>query len=407
MSKMFRIGSNLSEAFADTKRFTLIAIGLSFLQTILTIIPEVVILLTINEFFGRTFNANNADAGSLPIIFVYFSLFIFAQLFQFVLVVDAALSLNSMQIIAVSVFNFVTTTYTAIQIVQIIRLKACAEAIISGVSLTTTSKVSFKDPDTNCKVYDLPDDFSRILSANLGFFNTSWVWEIALVAICGLCAILTIFAARETIRRWGWQIWKRSTGADVEKRYILQTYYFFVLFLKLNIFSAVCLITQLIVLFYYSRKETSRTKPPSGTGIQDSVGGTAITDIATLIGLAVTAVASVVYFFMGYMAVRKGSIAMMLLFCMILIATSFVAIAIIVVPYLKIDNQFVVQFQELVAGATIFLTVFSSICVLLNSTLLAIGFQSLRNFSHKEYREIVTPPKNKPQEYATPSLELE
>jgi hypothetical protein len=79
-------------------------------------------------------------SGASPIINVYYGLFIFALLFQFVGAIDASVQRNTIQVIAVAGFNVFTFCYSIIQIFQTNSLRACVSEFSNIVGKTIVTR---------------------------------------------------------------------------------------------------------------------------------------------------------------------------------------------------------------------------------------------------------------------------
>jgi hypothetical protein len=105
------------------------ALLLSFSQALLISALELTILLLtlsgLREMFGFT-------SGTAGIIVIYFALFLLAQIFQALLSLDAFWSKNTVQVVAIGVFNICVTAYAFVQIRQLSLLRTCGELFVTA-----------------------------------------------------------------------------------------------------------------------------------------------------------------------------------------------------------------------------------------------------------------------------------
>lgn len=105
------------------------ALLLSISQALLVSALELTILLLtlsgLREMFGFT-------SGTAGIIVIYFVLFLMAQVFQALLSLDAFWSKNTVQVVAIGVFNVCITAYAFVQIRQLNLLRNCGELFVTA-----------------------------------------------------------------------------------------------------------------------------------------------------------------------------------------------------------------------------------------------------------------------------------
>ncbi|KAI9294800.1 hypothetical protein K502DRAFT_324644 [Neoconidiobolus thromboides FSU 785] len=156
----------------------------------------------------------------------YFSLFLFAQFFQFILCVDAALYQNTIQISMLALFNFLLLFYACTQLYQTTSLKENIKMILQQ------------------KLDELPSTATII---NL---------EISIIVILVLFATSFAFVAYKLYQEYGWNLYKRI-GADLQLKRMFMVYHVFVMILKFDILFFISFSTQYLVLVIYPDKNLS------------------------------------------------------------------------------------------------------------------------------------------------------
>ncbi|KAJ1551234.1 hypothetical protein HK096_002335 [Nowakowskiella sp. JEL0078] len=179
-------------------------------------------MLSVNTALKSAFTANE-NQGTLSFVFVFFALFIFALVFVAGLVVDAAIHLNSIQIIATSVFNGLILCYSIVQIFTVYRLKSCIESYnstsYSSTSSTKCQIFSVTEAACNCPTIE---NWNSTIGAQFGKskdnFNTILPFEIAVTATMFLFTLGGWYITHQTRAKWGWRVFESTTGADLVKR---------------------------------------------------------------------------------------------------------------------------------------------------------------------------------------------
>lgn len=167
-----------------------------------------------SEFPVESLEQSQLKFQALP---VYFGLFFFAQIFQFVLCCDAAKSQNTIQILVLALFNFLLLLYAFVQVFQ----------TVSGHSFFERLAASA----------ELPFEYSKFISP----------LEITIIVILLIFAISFAIIACKLYREYGWNIYKRI-GADLQMRKRFTIYHVFVMVLKFDILLFVSFSTQYICL---------------------------------------------------------------------------------------------------------------------------------------------------------------
>ncbi|KAJ3121063.1 hypothetical protein HK098_004032 [Nowakowskiella sp. JEL0407] len=387
--------------------WTWIAISVVVMQMLAVGVFEALVMSKLNSAI-KTAYENSDSAETLPFIFVFFALFLFAQVFVALLVIDAAITLNTMQIIATSGFNFLVFLYSIIQIFSIRRLKSCIEDTGKlNPTLMSANKtcevISFSEASCNCPGRDnWTVELAQHFRDSVVLFENVEPWSVIVAGAMGLFLVLNGIVAFQTYTKWGWRIYEQSTGADLEKRStpkILRLYHLFILFIKVNLFFVLSFLIQIVVLFYFSRvkKETNpmflKTELKNGTS--------ALTDTLVLITLSISIVASIAYIILGYWCSRTGNKLALALFLVIIVLNFVAGVVVSALPFIS-------SYRAVFQIAKLSIPTVGILCVLLNIVLFVLSIMSLKSFRHKEYRDIVSPPKAvKRSEIPMNNLELD
>ncbi|RKP40478.1 hypothetical protein BJ085DRAFT_18959, partial [Dimargaris cristalligena] len=155
----------------------------------------------------------NADA-----IVVYFALYIAAQLFQVYLCLNATYNKNTIQVIALAVFNFCLFGYSIVQVFQREKSISAIVDLLPDSTIAETSKLS------------LPKTFGYVV-----------------ISLAAVFALALIFQAYRLYQVYGWSVYKKI-GADMRMRRIYRSYQIFIVFLKVDVFFFVGFSVQYIVL---------------------------------------------------------------------------------------------------------------------------------------------------------------
>ncbi|KAF9584647.1 hypothetical protein BGW38_005733 [Lunasporangiospora selenospora] len=147
------------------------------------------------------------------VLSVYHVLFIVAQLFQLALLFDAMFHKNTIQIIAIVLFNFAMVGYAGVQVKQ-------------------ASDILVRTPYPS-----LPNSLLDIfeLASNPTPYHASLPFEIAVVSLMTVFAAGFAVIAYKLYKEFGWTIYKKI-GADLAMRDMYKVYQIFIMILKFDIF---------------------------------------------------------------------------------------------------------------------------------------------------------------------------
>ncbi|KAJ3158091.1 hypothetical protein HK101_001396 [Irineochytrium annulatum] len=280
--------------------------------------------------------------GSAPFILVYLALFILAQAFLALGIVDAAWNKNAMQVLAGVGFNIAMFVYSLIQMDQIQKFRNCGSTfldvyqsgnltVLADTSANSYTLISLNNPKLQFDLasplcpWSLNATIEHQLQIGLGFINGAVPWEIAIVVVCGVGNLVGAFFA-----------WKVYQG-------MLSRYHFFILLLKLNIFFTVGIVAQMVSAFFYIRKATADRnailrQPYTINDLTMSplVDDPLIDKQPNLVEYAVPSaflvvVVAALYYALGFFGVRRASYPLMICFKAVMIVD---AIAVIIVVYI-------------------------------------------------------------------------
>ncbi|KAF9996466.1 hypothetical protein BGZ79_009801 [Entomortierella chlamydospora] len=150
---------------------------------------------------------------STRVLSVYHVLFIVAQLFQLILLCDAMLNKNTIQIIAIVIFNCSMVAYTGVQVKQ-------ASDILAKTptdSLVNMILIRFENAAAPTPVH------------------ASLPYEIAVVCLMVIFASGFAYIAYKLYKEFGWSIYKKI-GADLSMRDMYKVYQIFIMILKFDVF---------------------------------------------------------------------------------------------------------------------------------------------------------------------------
>jgi hypothetical protein len=305
---------------------------------------EVVILSgtlnAINLMFGSL-------AGSAGFIIVYYVLFILAQIFSTAMQVDAWVSKNTMQVVAVALFNIFTCVYSVVQVLHLQRVKNCGMEYIDSsgryreysdpsvryralqMAYRLTELSSSGDcPKTDAFIADGPGGIfhhngqdilvqnsvsnmaegSRRIQQGIDIISGLIPIAAVISGLCILYSIVGIFTSIKVYQEYGWRLFQKN-GASLLKRKLLKRYHLFILFLKLDVFFACGIITQMIGALYYYNKQSGLDKDPK----------TAVSKGFVISACAIMCIVAIFYYTVGWFAVKRSNYYLMSGFLILMI----------------------------------------------------------------------------------------
>ena len=110
LRKLTRNGDKKQRNWA---KFSIISSGITLL---ILLILEITVIVNNSLFFDR--GITKGLSGASPIINVYYSLFLLGTFWQFGMSVEASYSKNTMQVLAIAVFNLILVAFSGIRIIN-------------------------------------------------------------------------------------------------------------------------------------------------------------------------------------------------------------------------------------------------------------------------------------------------
>lgn len=282
----------------------------------------------INLMFGSM-------AGSAGFIIVYFVLFILAQIFSTVMAADAWVSKNTMQVVAIALFNVFTCVYSVIQIFHLKNVYNCGVEYITTNTVENSLRLAYKlsrqspeCPKTDAFLMNGPPgtiiiDGKTVQVANsisnleegsdriqLGLEIIERLIPIAAVisSLCILYSIIGFFTSFKVYQEYGWRLLQKN-GASLHKRNLLKRYHLFILLMKLNVFFSCGIIIQMIGAVYYYQKQA----------VIDMESTKSLSKYAVVTACAIMALVAVFYYAVGWFAVKRSSYVLMTGFLILMI----------------------------------------------------------------------------------------
>jgi len=197
----------------------------------------------------------------------YYVLFIVAQLFQVILCIDAVFNRNTIQVIGLAAFNFVTLAYSIIQIVQTRTILQSALAVQLKIVLPSVNHLATQP------------------------------YLIAVTAIMFVFAVTFALQAWKLYQEFGWRVFKKI-GADLRMRRMFMVYQIFIMILKIDVFMLLSFSVQwLVMLFYEAEMSGDYTQVIIHSLL--SVGGSTIMLVIAYIGIRCENRWAMLVFFLG------------------------------------------------------------------------------------------------------------
>ncbi|KAI8899604.1 hypothetical protein BC833DRAFT_585229 [Globomyces pollinis-pini] len=184
------------QSFIPRNHWAKLALGVAFAQCIIACILEFYILITNQSYLASIDFPNPIDKGKATALLGYYILFLVAQVYQLLLLMDALMQLSLIQLVTTTTFNWLFFGYSIVQYFQ-------AAGIV--VPLLTPNPHPTKTMEI-------------LLSVVMLFFAVSGsflCWKLYYV--------------------FGWTTYK-ELGADITVRNVLYLYHIYILLLKLDVF---------------------------------------------------------------------------------------------------------------------------------------------------------------------------
>ncbi|TPX32408.1 hypothetical protein SmJEL517_g04443 [Synchytrium microbalum] len=305
-------------------QFTL---GWSATQMFLIIILEAIVLVIHGNEVNYVYNISYFQAPQVlnsiipneNAVTLYHAIYLAAQIFQFLLALDAVISSSTIQLICTTVFNWVLTIYAVVQYWQSRTLASQAQSELaqSGVKAT---------------------------------LHWSMVEEFVIIGLMIVFALGWIYLTIKLHRQFGWSIFK-ELGADVSTRGQLRMYHIFLMLLKVDVFFFNGFTIQYLVLVLVGNADQT-------TILFNAIFVTPIT-IPLLI--------------MAYYAVRRESRILMCIFMVILVSgTGYVISRLADIYQTKDSNKYLASKSSL--------TLFESVTVILAIVTVVFAYLNMRQF---------------------------
>ncbi|OAD67448.1 hypothetical protein PHYBLDRAFT_183506 [Phycomyces blakesleeanus NRRL 1555(-)] len=331
----------ISRVFGES-RWTRAIFCLSVIQAVLAIVFEAVIfqshqteiagierLLSSEKNLEDSLGTVQANARSL---LVYFILFMLAQVFTVVLVVDAIYQKNTIQLIALVAFELGMTAYSVIQYHQSATLFNPLEA--SG----------------------------KLVIDYLGtsYHASKWA-EITQICVMIVCSMIFVFLAYKLYLEFGWHIYKKI-GADLAMRDRYKMYQIFMMLLKFDFFFFLGFSVQYLVLMVVAWWPEATTDDKWRVLIQQLV--------EHIILSCVFSIAMIISAFWGL--IRERKIPMY----------AFILLSLASMGYFIYMVTQVAMYPSKYLGSRVFLTFFLCVDMALILVSVPVSVICLRNFNH-------------------------
>ena len=220
-------------------------------------------------------------SGSSFIIIIYFSLFILIVGMQLLGAIEASITSNTMQVVALSLLNIWNFVYSLIQILQLNSFKSCVDSltgILATVSIqnlqqsaTNSSSIqilksNILDLQTRCffsliesKTDVLPVitdllNLQKDIGSNRGKLDRATEIQIAICIFMFFGSLIGCYLSFQLYQQLGWSSFHLYTKGDLKKKRLLERFQFFLLIIKINAFLFIGICLQLVGVHYIDRK---------------------------------------------------------------------------------------------------------------------------------------------------------
>ncbi|KAI9101123.1 hypothetical protein DFS34DRAFT_457292 [Phlyctochytrium arcticum] len=385
-----------------------VALGLSIIQCLVICVLEVVVIVMVNTFLDDAYD----DKKTLPIVNVYFSLFILALVYQAAWTYDATIHKNTMQTIAVVVFNIASLGYSIIQTNQISDLRSCSVKWVSFWNNNINgngpieSTMRFYDSFTSkqnapgciglpfgMKAYgstERTDVWSEtlqkwisvpvVLNMRDGVVHVQAALDRlrplepvthAIIALMVVVVFVSAFVAWKVYQEYGWKIFQEQ-GASIQKKRILRRVHLFILLLKVNVYFAIGIVAQIVTATIYSHRSMSTCEDPNTPENSQNCFSPVESKSRFMVypSMIIFGIAALSFYFLGWYAIKNAHRPTMYTFFGVYVAN--IAALVSVIAIFSTDDT--------TQSTRKWLLTFSIIQLLLNLGTLAIGFVCLKDF---------------------------
>jgi hypothetical protein len=236
---------NLTTAESWSRYNLYLVLGTTFVSGML----EIAVISDTMVFLYETFGVQ--QMGSSPMIVTYYIIFIFGLIFQVITQLEGTQNKNTIQVVAVGCFNVLAVVFMIFQIRMILAMRECSlnyasTAIRNGVlplnaTRSTPALRELQQIDDTCNFNTLADAtgtkslnaIATDIQRKFGMFDRTLGFSIFLLFFLIGVTIVGFYFSYKTYRQYGWSIYKRQ-GADISKRWMVNRYHLFMLFLKVN-----------------------------------------------------------------------------------------------------------------------------------------------------------------------------
>ncbi|KAI9275654.1 hypothetical protein BDA99DRAFT_193057 [Phascolomyces articulosus] len=282
------------------------------------------------DYYGPSLLTAYANARSL---LVYFTLFIIAQIFTVILVIDAVCQKNTIELIALVAFEVGMSAYSIIQYYQ------------SSNLFSNTS-----DPGISLAVSFLGDSLHA----------SSWA-EITQICLMIISSIIFIFLAYKLYLEFGWHIYKKI-GADLAMRDRYKMYQIFMMLLKFDFFFFLGFSIQYLALFVVAWWPEAYTKEQTTELINKLIEHIILSCFVTILMLL-----------LAYWGLRRECKWHLYIF----IALSTASMAYFIYVLVQISRE-----PQKFVGSKAFLTFFLCVDMVLLLVTVPVSMICVRNFNH-------------------------
>ncbi|KAJ3183363.1 hypothetical protein HDU87_006682 [Geranomyces variabilis] len=386
-----------------------LAVGLSVLTAVIVIPLEVVVISQVHAFLNDAFEIR----GSLIFVMVYFALFILALVFQAVLTAEAYVHKNTMQTLAVAIFNVACFGYSIVQVQQFRKLITCNEAWMEAISEgypQNNLRSAWDDAKTNnqeCmgttprgfaeaqKNKMTMEELQRMASISDDPVTVARIVSYAIIGVLFVTSWLSCYLAYKVYREYGWHIFQ-SQGASLVKKRLLRHVHLFILLLKVNLYFSVGIFVQVLVamiLAAITNTDTVSTQSPNVSDPTPSWGSQKSYWIPPLVLMGLFATS---YYACGWYAIQYAHRPSMYAFFALLGGNIAAVIFVLVASHTQpLRNELKIT--------DIWLTSFAAVQLLLNIMTIANAVMCLRGFD-TGLREMVDTRRQKKDVEMTPSV---